>query len=123
MPDVTGTWRPLGSDSRPMTVKLLEDKITITARDLSCTLTNLQSEAKEPAANPPSVTADSVCYDESFTVYAKETLTLLRVGRDVLLVNASVLVRLVNENSEPKIDEAYTNKPAVVTVYRRVRRR
>jgi hypothetical protein len=70
---------------------------------------------------PPSVTGKGVCDEESSTAYTQETFTVLRVGQEILLINASILVRLVNEYSDPKVDEAYTNKPAVVTMYRRIR--
>lgn len=123
IPDVTGVWKPLSADDRLMTIKLLKGKITIEARDLLCTLTDLQSQADALSMSPPSVTANSVCYDESDTIYAKETLIVLRVGQAIFLLNASVPLRHVNENSEPKIDEVYRNKPPVVTVYRKVRSR
>jgi hypothetical protein len=73
--------------------------------------------------SPPSVTANSVCDDESDTIYTKETLTAVRVGQDILLIDATVLLRHVNENSDPKIDETYTNQALVVTIYRKVRSR
>jgi hypothetical protein len=82
MPDVNGTWKPLSADDRLMTIKLLKGKITIKARELSCTLSDLQSEANDLSMTP-SVTANSVCYAESAIVYTKETLTTLQVGRDV----------------------------------------
>jgi hypothetical protein len=44
-------------------------------------------------------------------------------GRDLLLIDARVPIRRINENEEPKVDETYTNKPAVVRVYRKVRNR
>jgi hypothetical protein len=117
IPDLTGQWKPLNSDNRVMTMKSLKDKITIDAPDLSCTITELQSEENDPH----SVTGNSLCHDESETSYSKETFSLLRAGSQVLLIDATVLLRLVNEYSEPKIDEAYTNKPAIITVYRKVR--
>jgi hypothetical protein len=104
-----------------MTIKSAKSKITIDAPDLSCTLTELQSQADESMKEPPSLTANSVCYDESYTIYAKETLTVLRAGSDVFLIDAGVLLRQVNEYSTPKIDEAYTNKPPFVIIYRKVR--
>lgn len=123
MPDVNGIWKPLNADDRLMTIKLLKGKITIEAIDLSCTLTDLQSQATDLSKSPPSVTASSVCYDESDTIYAKDTLTVLPVGQDVFLFEATVLLRHLNEHSEPKIDEAYTNRPAVITIYRKVKLR
>ena len=123
MPDVNGVWKPLSADDRLMTIKLLKGKITIEARDLLCTLSDLQSEADDGSRSPPSVTASSECGEESSTIYSKETLTTLRVGQDVFLLDATVLVRQIDENSEPKIDETYTNRPAVVTIYRKVRLR
>jgi hypothetical protein len=66
-----------------MTIKLLKGKNTIEARDLLCTLTELQSQANDPSMSLPSVTANSVCDDESDTIYTKETLTTLRVGQDI----------------------------------------
>jgi hypothetical protein len=45
MPDVNGVWKPLtGSDERLLTIKRLDDKITISAPDLSCQLTDLQTD-------------------------------------------------------------------------------
>jgi hypothetical protein len=117
MNDLNGAWKPLSSDDRVMTIKQVKDKITVGARDLSCTLTSLQSETSDP----PSVTASGECFEESFTSYAKVTLTVVQVGRELLLIEAAVPIRLVNENTEPKIDGTYTNKPAFITVYRRVR--
>jgi hypothetical protein len=122
MPDVNGIWKPLNADDRLMTIKLLKGKITIEAIDLFCTLTDLQSQATDLSKSPPSVTASSVCYDESDTIYAKDTLTVLSVGQDVFLFEATVLLRHLNE-SEPKIDEAYTNRPAIITIYRKVKLR
>lgn len=123
MPDVNGVWKPLSADDRLMTIKLLKGKITIEARDLSCTLSELQSQADDPSMSPPSVTGNSVCDDESDTIYTKETLTAVRVGQDILLIDATVLLRHVNKNSDPKIDETYTNQAPVVTIYRKVRSR
>lgn len=121
IPDVGGIWKPLSADDRLMTITLREDnKITIEARDLACTMSDLQPQMDPHLMAPPSVTASSVCYDESDTIYAKDTLTVLRVGQDVFLIDATIPTRHVNENADPKIDEAYTNQPAVVTIYRKV---
>jgi hypothetical protein len=120
VPDVSGMWKPLSGDDRRRTIKLLKGKITIDAPDLSCALTDLQSPEDELSKSLPSVTASSVCNDESYTLYAKETLTLLRVGQETFLLDATVLLREVNEYSDPKIDDAHTNEPATITVYRKV---
>ena len=119
MPNLTGRWKPLGSDDRVMTFKHDKDKITIMAPDLSCTLTDLKSEPGD-AASIPSMTASSTCDDESDTIYLKETLSVVRVGRDLLLIDAAVQVRHVNENVDPKIDESFSNQPAAITIYRKV---
>jgi len=117
MPDVNGVWKPLtGTDDRLLTIKHLKDSITIEGPDLSCTLTDLQIDEGS------SVTANSECSDESFTIYAKETLTALPIDQEVFLVNATVTLRLENENSDPKIHESHTNEPATVRVYQRVRK-
>jgi len=122
IPDVSGIWKPIGSDDRLMTIRALGGKITIEARELSCTLTDLQAAANDLSRKPASVTANSVCYEESYTVYAKETLTVLRAGLNIILVNATVLLRQVNDNLEPKVDQTYTNQPAEITLYRRVQK-
>src|SRR5438132_1278133 len=76
MPDVNGVWKPVtGSDDRLMTIKLLNDRINIEATDLSCELTDLQIDEGS------SITANSECSDESFTIYAKETLTVLPIDQ------------------------------------------
>ena len=121
--NITGLWKPLNGDDRLMTVKSDKDKVTIEAHELSCTLTDLRSEMNNSSAAPSSVTAKSLCHDESDIIYAEETLTLLRVGREVFLIDATVALRHVNEYSDPKVDEAYTNKPANITIYRKVHSR
>ena len=121
IPDVSGIWKSLSADDRLMTITLREDnKITIEARDLACTMSDLQPQTDALLMAPPSVTANSVCYDESDTIYARDTLTVLRVGQDVFLIEATIPTRHVNETSDPKIDEAFTNQSAVVTIYRKV---
>lgn len=119
LPDINGTWKPLNGDDRVMTIKLLEGKITIEATDLSCTLSDLQAQKSAL----PSVASNGVCYDESDTFYAKDTLTVLRVGKEIFLLEASVLQRHVNENADPKIDEAVTDQPATIAIYRKIRKR
>jgi len=106
-----------------MTIKLINGKITIEAQDLQCTLDELQAHPNDAAMSLPSVTAKSLCHDENSTSYSIETLTLLRAGPEEFLIEATVLVRPVEEDSDPKVDESYTNKPAIITVYRRVRQR
>ncbi|MGY8683366.1 hypothetical protein Q2941_37150 [Bradyrhizobium sp. UFLA05-153] len=117
LPELSGTWKPFGTDDRLMTIKQQGSKITIEAVDLSCTLTDVQPSA----ADPHSVVASSKCFEESDALHAKETLTIIRTGRDLLLIEATVPIRRINENEDPKVDETYTNKPAVVTVYRKVK--
>lgn len=119
-PDVSGLWKPLNSDDRLMTIKLSNNKIIIEAPDLRCTLSDFRSPEFNDLASPPSVKATGICDEESETVYTKEMLTVLQVGRDVFLIDASVLVRLVNENSEPKEDENYTNRTPTISLYQRV---
>jgi hypothetical protein len=121
-PNISGIWKRLGSDDRVMTIKSVSGKITVEALDLSCTLTDLKSPEPADPLSPPSVTASGVCDEESFTAYTKDTLTVLRVGQDVFLIDASVLIRLVNENSDPKQDEAYTNQAPTISMYRKLHR-
>jgi hypothetical protein len=121
IPDVSGIWKPIGSDDRLMTIRAVSGKITIEARELSCTLTDLRPAANDVSRRPAAVSANSVCYEESYTIYAKETLSVLRVGLKVILINATVLLRQVNDNLDPRMDQTYTNQPAEITVYRRVR--
>ncbi len=122
-PNVSGVWKPLSGDDRLMTIRMSNGKITIEARDLRCTLTGLQAQPRDASMNLPSVIGNSVCDEESETTYAKETFTLLRSGQDEFLINATVLIRVVDESAEPKLDETYTNRPADITIYRKVRRR
>ena len=122
-PDVSGIWKPLSSDTRVMTMKSANGKITIGSQDLSCTLTDLTPPEFADPLSPPSVTAMGVCDEESSTAYTKETLTVLQVGHDVFLIDASVLLRLVNENTEPKEDKVYTNRAPTISIYRRMRGR
>jgi hypothetical protein len=122
IPDVNGVWKPLSADDRLMTIKLAKGTITIEARDLSCALSDLKREPNASSKDPPSVTAHSVCGEEAWTNYSKMTLTLLRADRETYLIMAAVLVREVNENSDPKVDKAHTNEPASIQVYRRVRK-
>jgi hypothetical protein len=111
---MTGIWKSLDNgDDRLMTIKDTKDKITIEAPNLSCTLDVIQSEA----TTSPSVVANSVCHALTQTSYARETLTLLRVGQDTFLVTAIVTLRNANEHAVPKVEETYTNKPASVTIY------
>lgn len=117
LPELSGVWKPFGADDRLMTIKQERAKITIEARDLLCTLTDVQASTTDPN----SIVANSECFEESDTIEAKETLTIVRSGRDLLLIDATVPVRHLNENEDPKVDEKYTNKPAVVNVYRKVR--
>jgi hypothetical protein len=102
-----------------MTIKQERGKITIEARDLLCTLTDVQASTTDPN----SIVANSECFEESDTIEAKETLTIVRSGRDLLLIDATVPIRRLNEDEDPKVDERYTNKPALVYVYRKVRNR
>jgi hypothetical protein len=120
MPDVNGVWKPLSADNRLMTIKLANGKITIEAIDLSCTLSDLQTEDNS-LMKPPSVTATTVCSEESEVIYAKETMTVLQTGQDFFLIDAITMMRHVNDNSDPKVDETYTNEPPSVTIYRKVR--
>jgi hypothetical protein len=119
LPELSGVWKPFGSDDRLMTIKQVGGKITIEARDLSCTLTDVQPSTTDPN----SISASSECFEESDTIQAKETLTIVRSGRDLLLIDATVVVRHLNENEDPKVDETFTNKPAVVNAYRKLRNR
>jgi hypothetical protein len=121
MPDVNGVWKPLSADNRLMTIKMLKDKITIQAIDLSCELSELQPQENNTSMTPPSVTSNSVCDEESDTIYTKETLTTLRVGQDMLLIDATVLQRHVNENSDSKVDETYTKQAPLITIYLKVK--
>jgi len=73
MPDVNGVWKPLSADNRLMTIKMLKDKITIQAIDLSCELSELQTPESNASMTPPSVTSNSVCDDKSDTIYMKES--------------------------------------------------
>jgi hypothetical protein len=120
MPDVNGIWKPLSADNRLMTMRLANGKITVEANDLFCTLSDLQTD-DDALMTPPGVTANSVCNEESDVVYAKETLTILKTAQDFFLIDATTTLRLENENSDPKVDETYTNRAPVVTIYRKVR--
>jgi len=121
VPDVSGKWKPIGSDDRVMTIKVANGELTIDAIDLFCKFTDLRRPQNPDPAGLASFTANAVCDEESDTTYAKDTVTLLQVGGEVFLIDATLLLRHVNENTEPKEDERYKDRPAVVTIYRKVR--
>ncbi len=105
----------MSSDDRLMTIKKQGDKITIAARDLACTLTDLK-------AKDDTLTASAECDDEGYTAQTKITMRLLKAGKETFLVSADVVLRILNPNVEPKIDETHTNDPATITIYRKMRR-
>ena len=89
--DMTGTWKLLDAgDDRLITIKDTKGQIIITAPNLSCTLDDIQS------GEATSLTANSVCHVLTQTSYARETLTLLRIGQDTFLVTAIVTLRNAN---------------------------
>jgi hypothetical protein len=115
MPDVNGVWQLLnGAEDHLLTITLLRDKITFEAPDLSCELTELQTQENG------SITANSECSGEDHTAYAKETLTVLPVGQDTFLIEASVPLSL--EKTVEKNKEVYTTNPPSVSVYRKVQK-
>jgi hypothetical protein len=118
LPELTGVWKPVGSDDRLMTIKQEQGTIINEARDLRCSLTDVQPS---PTDCPNAIIANGECFADGNELHAKETLTILRVGRDLLLIEAVVTIRRINENEGPKVDETYTNKPATIRVYRKVR--
>jgi hypothetical protein len=113
LPELTGVWKPVSSDDRLMTIKQEQGTITIEARDLRCSLTDVQPS---PTDGPNAIVANGECFAEGNELHAKETLTIMGVGRDLLLIEAIVTIRWINENEEPKVDETYTNKPATIRV-------
>ena len=60
LPDVSGVWKPMGSDDRLITIRALSGKITIEARELSCTLTDLKLVANDMAQRPAALTAKGI---------------------------------------------------------------
>jgi SAM-dependent methyltransferase len=68
---LNGEWQLLnGSEDHPLTITLRNNKFTFEAPDLSCELTELQTQGNG------SITANSKCNGEDYTAYAKETLTV-----------------------------------------------
>jgi len=112
---VDGIWQPVttGLDDRELTITAEGDQIRISAFDMSCNLTDIKPESAT------SFTANSVCDDESSTIYTKETITAFNDNSKMYLAIASVLLRNLDENSTPKIDEKHNNEPAIVIVYKR----